>query len=1317
MAGKGAPLLPKAGGGEVPLENEFRKSLSFLDVLCANEFEGEQIDPAVALKTQSDFYTGAPPTWMNFYLDDKTETATAKGEAVYHIKREGYNRLRERINFQLERGWSVNTTKLLHQPGSGGSTLAMQVLWDLRKKLRCAVLIDPSCDEMVQKDPLLETKTIAKQVIELFKEGGPQNQNTVLLLQDNVPMRHSLQDCIIREIAEQNISADYPVVIILQCKRTIFHSNDNDSVTLSCKLTVREKGYFAAKEKKMRVHHGDKIECFHSFDILRHNFNAECVRGKWISQKGKEITQYLKQNKSARNTKLFAFIALISSYVPGSYLSQSVCESFHNHLPGNDLSFEEIIQPFSHLLITFPKQGGKEKCVRMAHPLLAHQCVELLAYAGVKRSIAALDFLQYLCRRQIKPSLLQFFKELLTKRETTSEGQEKFSRLILDIEVNEGIPDCVNVLKTASETFKHDPFFPQSLARFYYARMYDFVRAEHWAVKAKERVPTNSFIADTLGQVHKNHLNRNVKKMGARDILFLAEKAINAFKQEEELAEKEVKNMLDENSTKVFNNRGLFGYLQVAKNVYDSLTNLNLKWKKILTHEIPSEQLHAVFEDRKLLKYKSLITSLKNEVQKKMHRFFESYLTYSDPINSEDEPPYFRAEIMDCYVKYTSSSSQKHVRPLQILNEKMASTFPGLLSILNQKTKQPNLGEITELWKKVHQEKPADVKSACNYILANIIQSNGAEGRSEVTSLTELRSILQIFLNTEMEKSCSPEFYLLVLLLFWPDETQGLDIVNLNVYIAPMKEAFETKYKKYLQSRDLVPLFYLGRGAGLKRFIHKSKVDHIRERLKTRSPCKEDGQRDGGDILKVKAIQDLLICVQGVARGYKTFACVNDQEIEVCPHKLASVWKDGLISFYLGFNISGPMAFDIKYRTVQLLKPRVLLHADSHETYTVGVCKRCETCDHLKGSEHWTEVHPLVFTEAGFRIHWHRNPGGRYECKASGLRWVCKSEVLLKYHFSNWEPYCASLQALDYIQGGPLLDISVTLGELEEIHLPHFACIGSDPSLKSSMRILHVEDSGLSLEEVHEVTCCHAKLLHPTFSPKGVLVRSGFPLKVHCDLMVYLSGPYLRTYLLPSDLSLVKAVEKQEKEEPCSKKILVPRPEHSLKMQSWFRLESKFPVDPEKIKLRYSNTTPSFFSIDLTNLNDDLMMKLMQGKEPVWSTNIRKAKLQDLFTCEESKAVYQARPPLLLQEGFVKKHFAKLVQRTKNVLQIADNMLSANLIGYEQWSKVNAEKVPQDKARELLDAVMLKGPRAEDIFLKALYEHNPGLIEDLVDKD
>lgn len=83
----------------------------------------------------------------------------------------------------------------------------------------------------------------------------------------------------------------------------------------------------------------------------------------------------------------------------------------------------------------------------------------------------------------------------------------------------------------------------------------------------------------------------------------------------------------------------------------------------------------------------------------------------------------------------------------------------------------------------------------------------------------------------------------------------------------------------------------------------------------------------------------------------------------------------------------------------------------------------------------------------------------------------------------------------------------------------------------------------------------------------------------------------------------------------------------------------------------------------------------------------------------------------------MKKHFAKLVQRTKNVLQIADNMLSANLIGYEQWSKVNAEKVPQDKARELLDAVMLKGPRAEDIFLKALYEHNPGLIEDLVDKD
>ncbi|CAB1333223.1 unnamed protein product, partial [Coregonus sp. 'balchen'] len=279
VAGKVIPTLPKAGCGEIPPENEFRDSLSFLDVLSANEFEGEQIEPAVALETESDFYKGTPPKWMNVYLadvkadSDSSVTPTEKGKAIGVIKRDGYEELREQI-------MSTSTINIQHETGSGATTLAMQVLWDLRKQFRCTVLVNPSTDKtfnakQAQKDLSLDTKAIAKQVIRLFETGGPEKQNTVLLLQDNEHLNNSLQDSLTREIKEQNIHARFPVVIVIHCMRKVIlgenangktkeeerrHQNQEGSkketksktkVTLRTQLSVSEKVSFENKEEEL----------------------------------------------------------------------------------------------------------------------------------------------------------------------------------------------------------------------------------------------------------------------------------------------------------------------------------------------------------------------------------------------------------------------------------------------------------------------------------------------------------------------------------------------------------------------------------------------------------------------------------------------------------------------------------------------------------------------------------------------------------------------------------------------------------------------------------------------------------------------------------------------------------------------------------------------------------------------------------------------------------------------------------------------------------------------------------------------------------
>uniref|UniRef100_A0A674BGH7 Sterile alpha motif domain-containing protein 9-like n=1 Tax=Salmo trutta TaxID=8032 RepID=A0A674BGH7_SALTR len=1259
MAGKVILTLPKAGGGGIPLESEFRDSLSFLDVLSANEFEGEQIEPAVALQTEADFYKGTPPNWINFYLADEnansynSATPTEKGKAVGIIKREGYEELREQIMVLQQSHWSTTTINLQHETGSGGTTLAMQVLWDLRKQLRCTVLVNPSSDKtfnakQAQKDLSLDTKAIAKQVIRLFEAGGPEKQNTVLLLQDNEHLNNSLQDILTREINEQKISAKFPVVIIIHCMRNVNlgenadgktkeeerrHQNQEGTKTkeetktkkgtkttviLRTQLSDSEKVSFENKEEELRMYHGQKLIMYYSFNIMQSDFSKEYVRETLSSEKGMKIISFVKANKTSRKTKLFAFLVLLNSYVPGSYLLQSQCEAFLRHTDSLDVGG---MQPFSDLMVAFSRKKGEDKHVHMAHSLIAHQCAELLADAGVTRSETILDFLKFVAKAQIQLSLFQYFKDMLTKRETTPKGQEKFSRLIQDIEDKEGVHTCLTVLKNASDTFMLDPFYPQALARFYYIKVRDYDKAEKEAIEAKRREPRNSFIADTLGQVHKNHLKTKPVSSCARNTLSYAEKAIKAFKQEEELAEKEKRTGLEHYS--IFNNRGHFGFLQVANTVFYSLTKITQTWKNLLTQKTSAEHLPQLFKDRKIEKYKPLLASLRDDVERKWE-FFERYLTYSEPSNLRDQPPYFERDINDCYANYMSTPRLFHAQKpggvqFQKLQEKKASTFPGLLSCVNQNTSKSELRHITELWRTIYdqKEKSGNVNIVCNYILANIIQTNGPVTFPEPTILPQLRAILQKFMKEDKRELWTPEFYLLVLLLFWPEEAReedGTNDIDFNMYVGLMKRAYNNKYKKYLRSRELVSLFYLGKGDGLRRLVFKFKINNQCEQSETEE---NPGQ----------SFQSQLLRVNGVVREHKAFVHIADKEIEICPKKQASVWKDGNISFYLGFNISGPVAFDIKYtmRTVgsganvQKQMDDAIgseeTRIEESKTLNQGIPMGCKTCRHIQDSTNWLQVRPSVSMEGGEKMYRHQSPKGCYECTVSGLRWVCESNVILKYHYRNWEPYSQLLKRIQSTQGGPLLDITMEFGELEEVHLPHFICLGTNPSLGNDMKILHVEEHGVSFEEVHEVTRFHVKLLRPKFSSISLTFPFFWDVEVHCNVVLYLAVKeetlISRLYLLLRNSSQQEAVQKEE-EDQMSKgysKFLLSSPNGPLKLKSHFALQNPHAksIKPQKIQLLPEDIEPSRFKMVMDNTGIDIQMALIgDDGNTVWDDILSK---------------------------------------------------------------------------------------------------------------
>lgn len=119
----------------------------------------------------------------------------------------------------------------------------------------------------------------------------------------------------------------------------------------------------------------------------------------------------------------------------------------------------------------------------------------------------------------------------------------------------------------------------------FYIETRAYFKAEKWAKIAKDRDPKSSFVADTLGQVYKNHLKSRIKveqgssfpkeqgsvrfpkeqgsfkvpeeqdSISAQEILPLSKKAFDAFKDEERAAENEQgADMQDDGMTKV--NRG-----------------------------------------------------------------------------------------------------------------------------------------------------------------------------------------------------------------------------------------------------------------------------------------------------------------------------------------------------------------------------------------------------------------------------------------------------------------------------------------------------------------------------------------------------------------------------------------------------------------------------------------------------------------------------------------------------------------------------------------------------------------------------------------
>lgn len=953
-------FLPSTGSSSVLLEKKDEELMTVLDILCENECENTEIETADAfkefkMKIEEDFYRGGQVSWWNFYLSEKKHSPP-------FIKRNKYDELHDLIT--PVRGYTSPCImiNLFHHPGCGGTTLAKHVLWNLRRKFRCAVV----------KNNMATNKEIATQVMKLLTYGKEDQSGytPVLLLVDNWEDVEDLKWCILTCDRKRHNSL---IVIILNCERTQFPVESSRmsriaNIFLTNKLSIQEQNLFSEKLQQLKEYH-TKPETFYAFMIMTNNFSESYITSL-VSNIIKDL------DISTQQGKLFSFLSLLNTYVNGSYISLSLCEELvgMRNVVFKQETLDDKMYPCSTLMITFTvEEHGTYQAVRFLHQTIAKECLKFLTSTN-KSSLTEItinvlysDKLYKSCMG--KDFLVQNIQSMLITRQRKEDGDDKttlFSPLIEDIDKEKGHEKVKEVLERSISRFERSATMPQALARYFCLQEKDYQSALNWALDA-QRKNSNSYIADTVGQVYKSHLKKEIENSEyltpevLEKCLTLGYKAVNAFKESQELAKNDQKEQVGQfdvhikKRAKSYNTSGYVGETEVMMTILDVIKDLPLfaasgrhrrdQMLQFLRGHYPVSKLGdhgnetinqfvAVMAD-----HEKFLISLKQRL-KDIFSFFENYFQYLKPRSQERETTDERtkrkiSEYFKKYIEVFASSdeeknSEEASKPQLSLHQKIedqrhnleikrADSFAGLLQCLTDKC-GAEMEHILKKWQFIFENSPyRNVKYRVNFILANIVLHCIKPSSKLVKKYEELVYLLNDELQMEGTHSKLTEMYYLSMLLMWPTQKQCTlpTYRNISLYITSAKKSFHQRFSHMFPARSAIAHFFLGKSDGLKQIVSKVKLDQM-------ISCSSQSQSfdlhhlwQSGKAWSHPQVQRKLQRVIGKSENGDIYVNYGGNlKMLVRPVYLGDI-RSGYsredVSFYLGFTMEGPVAYDIKY--------------------------------------------------------------------------------------------------------------------------------------------------------------------------------------------------------------------------------------------------------------------------------------------------------------------------------------------------------------------------------------------------------------------
>ncbi|NXJ10483.1 CARD8 protein, partial [Odontophorus gujanensis] len=354
------------------------------------------------------------------------------------------------------------------------------------------------------------------------------------------------------------------------------------------------------------------------------------------------------------------------------------------------------------------------------------------------------------------------------------------------------------------------------------------------------------------------------------------------------------------------------------------------------------------------------------------------------------------------------------------------------------------------------------------------------------------------------------------------------------------------------------------------------------------------------------------------------------------------------------------------------------------------------------------EIDPDVLTEQTVYKAYLPGPG-IFQCSETGLAFEVQSEACIVYSHDTWTVHLKEADQKVWLPVGPLFNIWAPPGTVRAVYLPHFVCL-EDADI-SGCSIAHFESQLMTIQKPTKVMAFSAVLENPSFSLLGVVwrkLRSTISLPMHSLVLIFhqlsAANTTLHLYLIPDDISVKQAIEKQEMSWN-SKLIPKPPPFSPLFFGYKYQVSSNTRVKilPEP-HLPFCYKSPKeqqfFVEIYIRNMAEEIEFLITDRHSDtvIWRASLRSGRIR--LWC-------------LLGAEFMNKHKTELCSRMGQLSSILQNLRVDDVINSEEEEEVEAQNTKQKKNRFLLDLAEKKGPKAQEKLYKVLQSKDPFLVEDL----